>query len=209
MKKYTTYALILFTGVILGLVAYGATQKNTQTLPPSSNATQTDSNGTKTLTLQDVATHTSANDCYLAINKKVYDVSNYINKHPGGKRNITSRCGQEVTGIFASIHSNFAWNLLAQFYIADIGTSQASVSSASSPNTIQASLDDIKQKVEAAFPDAEVISVKPKNDFYLAVIQNGGQLTEVHLDAVGKVTSTEVQNAEFDWNSWDSDQDDN
>lgn len=70
-----------------------------------------------TFTLTEVATHSAEKDCYLAIKDKVYDVSDYIGSHPGGRKNITSRCGEEVTGVFASIHSNFAWDLLGKYYI--------------------------------------------------------------------------------------------
>jgi len=62
----------------------------------------------------EVAKHNSATDCYLIVKNNVYDVTSYIPKHPAGKSKITNTCGEEVTNIFASIHSNFAWNLLGK-----------------------------------------------------------------------------------------------
>lgn len=72
------------------------------------------------LNAQEVSRHYQSNDCYLIVKNKVYDVSTYISKHPGGRRNITDNCGHEVTGLFASIHSNFAWDLLGKYYIGNL-----------------------------------------------------------------------------------------
>lgn len=71
-------------------------------------------------TLSEVAKHSTPSDCYLVINNKVYNVSSFIGSHPGGARNITNNCGKEVTGIFAQIHSNRAWDLLIKYYIGSI-----------------------------------------------------------------------------------------
>jgi hypothetical protein len=35
-------------------------------------------------TLADVAKHNSATDCWMVINDKVYDVTSFIDEHPGG-----------------------------------------------------------------------------------------------------------------------------
>ena len=83
----------------------------------NTNLNQNTNNNATALTRAVVARHATANDCYLIINNKVYNVTSYIGQHPGGVRNITSYCGQEATGIFAAIHSNFAWDLLSQYYI--------------------------------------------------------------------------------------------
>lgn len=67
------------------------------------------------LSMAEVTRHSSVRDCYLVVNNNVYDVTSYINYHPGGSDYIISYCGTEVTGIFASIHSNRAWDLLKKF----------------------------------------------------------------------------------------------
>ncbi len=81
---------------------------------PTNTGTQA---GAEPLTAATIAKHTTPNDCYLLVKGKVYDVSSYISQHPGGRREITSKCGQEVTGVFTSIHSNFAWDLLGKYQI--------------------------------------------------------------------------------------------
>ncbi|MFA6534488.1 MAG: cytochrome b5 domain-containing protein [Patescibacteria group bacterium] len=86
--------------------------------PAASQPTATPTPGAKSvLNKVEVAKHNSLSDCYLIVSGKVYNVSSYINQHPGGRQNITNNCGQEVSGIFAASHSNFAWDLLARYYL--------------------------------------------------------------------------------------------
>jgi len=70
-----------------------------------------------TYTKTEVAAHSNAGDCWLIVNGNVYDVTSYIPSHPGGRRRITDECGREVSSIFASIHSNRAWDLLGGYRI--------------------------------------------------------------------------------------------
>lgn len=72
------------------------------------------------LTLEKIATHNTASDCYLVVNSSVYNVTPFIDKHPGGRERIIAMCGQQATEIFSRIHSNFAWNLLKSFYVGDV-----------------------------------------------------------------------------------------
>lgn len=72
------------------------------------------------LTRSEVAKHASQDDCYLIINSKVYNVSSYFGSHPGGNGRILEYCGKEATGVFASIHSNYAWDLLSGYFIGNL-----------------------------------------------------------------------------------------
>src|ERR1700733_8583211 len=46
-----------------------------------------------TYTLAEVAEHNSATSCWTAINGGVYDVTTWINQHPGGPEHILALCG--------------------------------------------------------------------------------------------------------------------
>jgi len=126
MKKFTLVSLILFTLIVGGIFGMNLAYPpiDTTQTPPKTTVSA------ESLTSTEIAKHSSKEDCYLIIDAKVYDVSTYIGKHPGGSKSITSRCGEEVTGIFASIHSNFAWDLLNDYYIGALnsGTSETSSS---------------------------------------------------------------------------------
>lgn len=92
--------------------------KPTTTKPTTTTPTKTSTR--KTLSSTEVAKHSTREDCYLIVKNIVYDVTTYIDKHPGGKSKIVNKCGQESSSAFAAIHSNFAWNLLAKYYVADL-----------------------------------------------------------------------------------------
>lgn len=53
----------------------------------------------KKISLDEVKKHNQPNDCWLIIDKKVYNVSDYKD-HPGGKKLIENFCGQDATNAF-------------------------------------------------------------------------------------------------------------
>lgn len=53
----------------------------------------------KKYTLEEVEAHNNINDCWLVINNNVYDITEFIPQHPGGKR-ILSGCGKDATDYF-------------------------------------------------------------------------------------------------------------
>jgi cytochrome b involved in lipid metabolism len=48
---------------------------------------------TKTLSASDLSTHNSETDCYVSVLNKVYNVTAYVDQHPGGK-DILKGCGK-------------------------------------------------------------------------------------------------------------------
>lgn len=114
MKKITLFFLILFVIIVSSIFTLSWFYPSDITLV--NNVSFNPLNKTE-FTLTEVATHSSPDDCYLVIENNVYNVSSFINTHPGGRENITNNCGQEVTGLFYTIHANKVWNLLGQFYV--------------------------------------------------------------------------------------------
>lgn len=55
-------------------------------------------------TKADVALHSGETSCWSIINAKVYDLTSYIEKHPGGERNILKICGKDGTSAFMGQH---------------------------------------------------------------------------------------------------------
>ncbi len=98
------------------------TKKAAETKAPTAS---TEGAMTKTYTLDDVAKHTTADDCWLAIEGKVYDVTKFIPRHPGGKA-ILQGCGKDATAMFNSrpndgtSHSQRARDRLPNYYVGDL-----------------------------------------------------------------------------------------
>ncbi len=58
-----------------------------------------------TYTLAQIATHNSASSCYSAISGTVYDLTPFLNGHPGGVSAILSLCGRDGTALYMAQHS--------------------------------------------------------------------------------------------------------
>jgi len=74
--------------------------------------------------MSDVAKHNNENDCWIVIDGKVYDVTSYIESHPGG-RVMANFCGQDGSLAFATKgknkpHSPAAYEILKTLYIGDL-----------------------------------------------------------------------------------------
>jgi cytochrome b involved in lipid metabolism len=58
------------------------------------------------LTLDEAKKHNSADDCWSIIDGNVYDLTNWVESHPGGNERITAICGKDGTSSFLGKHSN-------------------------------------------------------------------------------------------------------
>ncbi len=106
----------------------GSTLQNSPTtaVQGESQISGSPSQAAKTYTLEEIAIHNSENDCWLAIEGKVYNVTEFIPKHPGGKA-IIGGCGKDATTLFnerptnnKGPHPAQARELLKGFYIGDL-----------------------------------------------------------------------------------------
>lgn len=73
-------------------------------------------------TLAEVQLHADASSCWTAVDGKVYDLTSFIKKHPGGAKNIMKICGIDGTTAFEKQHGgeNRPENTLDGFYIGDL-----------------------------------------------------------------------------------------
>ena len=60
------------------------------------------------LTMKDVAANNTAKSCWSAIDGNVYDLTRWINSHPGGSSAITFLCGTDGSKAFAAQHAGEA-----------------------------------------------------------------------------------------------------
>lgn len=55
-----------------------------------------------TYTMADVSTHSTKSDCWMVIDDSVYNVTAFVDKHPGGEV-ILERCGKDATSYFKGV----------------------------------------------------------------------------------------------------------
>ena len=101
--------------VIIGGITLIANHFNPAAVPTSSVSHETINPGVVTMatstatsssgyTLAQVALHNDAKRCWTAINGGVYDVTTWINQHPGGPEAILSICGIDGSVAFNDQH---------------------------------------------------------------------------------------------------------
>lgn len=73
----------------------------------------------KVYTFADVILHDSEASCWSVVNDKVYDLTAWISKHPGGSKAILSICGKDGTSAFVGQHEGDSKpeEKLATFYL--------------------------------------------------------------------------------------------
>lgn len=76
-------------------------------------------NTTKPITLAQVKKNNKSTSCWTIVNRKVYNVTEWINQHPGGSARILSLCGKNGTAMFSGQHSGQSGpgNVLASYQI--------------------------------------------------------------------------------------------
>ena len=71
----------------------------------------------KVFTLEEISKHNTLTDCWIIINDSLYDVTSYIDRHPGGSDKIIKYAGNDATAEFNSIHSQYAKSILKAFIV--------------------------------------------------------------------------------------------
>ncbi len=107
-KKIIT--LIISLCVVGGAIALAVAQPKKSPAQPVVTPAQTSSSTSKkelvqkTFTLAQVSQHATSADCWTAINGGVYNLSDWIAKHPGGESAILSICGKDGSDAFNNQH---------------------------------------------------------------------------------------------------------
>lgn len=107
MNKLKTLALITLTaGFLVGCTSASETEA-------------------KIFTMEEVAKASTKADCKMIINDKVYDVTDYVNSHPGGN-DILQGCGKDATALFSGAnpdgrdHSEVAERTVERYFVGNL-----------------------------------------------------------------------------------------
>ena len=78
----------------------------------------------KIFDLEEVEKHGSADDCWVIYGKGVYDVTTFLEKHPGGADLILREAGNNITGVLRDenihTHTTNAYNILKEYKIGEV-----------------------------------------------------------------------------------------
>ena len=58
----------------------------------------------KEFTLEEIAKHNSESDCWVIIDGSVYELTDFLPDHPGGKKAILTFAGRDATEEFDMLH---------------------------------------------------------------------------------------------------------
>ncbi|XP_023545611.1 cytochrome b5 [Cucurbita pepo subsp. pepo] len=78
--------------------------------------------------IEEVSQHSSNDDCWIIIDGKVYDLTSYLDEHPGGDDVIVAATGRDATDDFEDAgHSKDARELMEKFYIGELDPSSSAI----------------------------------------------------------------------------------
>jgi 4-hydroxysphinganine ceramide fatty acyl 2-hydroxylase len=79
-----------------------------------------------TIPQADVASHNTAKSCYVTVGTKVYDITPFLDDHPGGGDLIVEYGGKDVQDIMddtaSHFHSESAWEILDDYLVGFVAT---------------------------------------------------------------------------------------
>jgi cytochrome b involved in lipid metabolism len=140
MKKPVLSLLVIGITIliVIGYVGLRLSKKSSTSISQDSSKSQnqteidnqsvSDGNGpnNQTYSLEEVSKHKDEENCWLILENKVYDVTEFASSHPGGKA-ILEGCGQDATELFetrpmgsGTPHSQRARNLSDQYFIGNL-----------------------------------------------------------------------------------------
>ena len=102
-----------------------ASKSPTPTQSASSTPSASASSGLTLLTIAEVKKHDSSTSCWSIVYEKVFDLTKWISKHPGGAEKIRAICGKDGTSSFEKQHTGDggATNQLANYFLGKLGES--------------------------------------------------------------------------------------
>ncbi len=106
-------------------------------------------------TLEEIQHHRGGQDCWMSIHGKVYNVTKYLNEHPGGEEVLLEASGRDATELFEDIgHSKDAREKMSKYKIGNL-----------QENSPRASINN-----QAIAPDYSIFSTQVILSFAIIVV---------------------------------------
>jgi len=89
---------------------------------------------TKRYSLAEVAKHNSHEKAWIVIHNNIYNVTEFLNEHPGGEEVLLEQAGKEATEAFEDVgHSTDARELMQKFKVGEVIESERKEGSEKTP----------------------------------------------------------------------------
>ncbi|CAI9778254.1 unnamed protein product [Fraxinus pennsylvanica] len=78
----------------------------------------------KAFSYSHVSVHNTSKDCWIIINAKAYNVTNFLDDHPGGEEVLLAAAGKDASEEFEKAgHGSAARLMLDEFYVGEVDPS--------------------------------------------------------------------------------------
>ncbi len=88
-------------------------------MPTAQESRVTGVSNTRIFTWDEVKKHNKLDDCWIVVHGKVYNVTPWVPKHPGGSI-ISNGAGREATALFISYHPLYVSSKLEDYLIGEV-----------------------------------------------------------------------------------------
>lgn len=115
--KYSFYlAIVIMIAIVIGIGGYIVLTDEEES-DDEVIATETE-----IFSLAEIAEFNTRDNCWIAYDGAVYDVTDYLNSHPAGPDSIIMRCGEDVTEGFDAVgaHGGVSDADFEPFYVGDL-----------------------------------------------------------------------------------------
>lgn len=103
------------------------------------------------ISMAELQRHNRSDDCWLAVRGKVYDVTSWVAKHPGGEDPLVLNGGRDATQLFEAYHPVRLYATLGKYYVGELDRSEYPTFPPMSSFYIE-----LKKSVEAYFTERKM-----------------------------------------------------
>lgn len=180
--KIAVAASLVTSAAIIGTVLVAGLLSSDRALGPD--------NPDASFTPAEVAQHTFSTDCWIIIAGEVYDVTSFVDSHPGGADLLSAQCGQDATTAFETQNGEGGHSQAARDQLASLRI--GSLNSTDTPAVSSPAFDQSSASVTDRYPGATILENKHNDDGSQRIeLQFNGSCRELRVDSQGQITRDE------------------
>ena len=79
---------------------------------------------TRTLSWEEIKKHNKRDDCWVVVDGVVYDMTSFLDEHPGGRRLPLKHAGKDASEVWNSLHGHKKEAILKQYMHLRVGVAE-------------------------------------------------------------------------------------